>query len=342
MYDLVSVVVPVYKVEKYLKRCVNSIIAQSYANLEIILIDDGSPDNCPELCDYYVGIDSRVRVIHKNNAGVSAARNTGILNSTGEYILFVDSDDYIKESMVENMIAEMKESETDVCVCGFESIDSSNRINNYKQMNASYSGCFKKFVDVNFIELYDQFLINPPWNKLIRKRVLIENNIEFYESLSINEDVLFSIQVLHKCNRLSVIKDCYYSYCQNDQPNSLTNKFHPNGLDSCFLLKDALIECLADKKSSIDTLRVMKDRMFLKFIGFIIAMYKLSNYSNEKCYQVLKQLINDERFYELIDYVEFNGLRLRRKVGVFALKHKLYILYHWMCLLSCRYNKNKL
>ena len=101
MYPKISVVLPVYKVEKYLKRCIQSICVQTYRNLEIILVDDGSPDSCPEICDELAKCDSRIRVIHKENGGLSDARNVGTAYATGEYITFVDSDDDVTETYVE-------------------------------------------------------------------------------------------------------------------------------------------------------------------------------------------------------------------------------------------------
>ena len=101
--DSISVIVPVYKVEKYLNQCIESVVAQSYRNLEIILVDDGSPDRCPEICDMWVKKDARVRVIHKKNGGVSDARNVGLDESRGEYVLFVDSDDLIAPELVEEL-----------------------------------------------------------------------------------------------------------------------------------------------------------------------------------------------------------------------------------------------
>ena len=101
MKDLISVIIPVYNVEKYINRCVDSVIHQSYTNLEIILVDDGSPDNCPTICDNYSKQDSRIKVIHKKNGGLSDARNVGIEHSKGKYITFIDSDDYISNDYVE-------------------------------------------------------------------------------------------------------------------------------------------------------------------------------------------------------------------------------------------------
>ena len=108
MEYLVSVIIPIYKVEKYLERCVSSIVGQNYNNLEIILVDDGSPDNCPAMCDEWASRDARIRVIHQKNRGLSAARNKGIDIAQGEFICFVDSDDYVEVTMIEDMVRAQK------------------------------------------------------------------------------------------------------------------------------------------------------------------------------------------------------------------------------------------
>lgn len=114
---LISIVIPVYKVEQYLRECVDSVIAQTYKNLDIILVDDGSPDKCPAMCDEYAAKDSRVRVIHKTNGGLSAARNSGIDIARGEYITFIDSDDYVSKTYTEQLYTTLKKSGAGISEC---------------------------------------------------------------------------------------------------------------------------------------------------------------------------------------------------------------------------------
>ncbi|MDY2590818.1 MAG: glycosyltransferase, partial [Agathobacter sp.] len=126
MNDLISVIVPVYKVEEYLDECVKSIISQSYSNLEIILVDDGSPDKCPELCDLWTTKDNRIKVVHKCNGGLSSARNAGLDIACGDYISFVDSDDYIAPDMIANLYNCIIENKTDISACKIYSITNNN------------------------------------------------------------------------------------------------------------------------------------------------------------------------------------------------------------------------
>lgn len=114
---LISVIIPIYRVEAYLKRCVDSVLAQTYPRLQVILVDDGSADNCPNICDKYAAMDGRIEVIHQANAGVSNARNKGLKMAKGEYILFIDSDDYIAPDMCEKLLALIKQEQADMAVC---------------------------------------------------------------------------------------------------------------------------------------------------------------------------------------------------------------------------------
>ena len=119
---LISVIVPVYKVEKYLNQCIESVLAQTYQNLEIILVDDGSPDRSGEICEEYAKKDTRIRVLHKSNGGLSTARNTGLQIISGAYIAFLDSDDYLAPDMYETLYRELIENDADIAVCGFVKI----------------------------------------------------------------------------------------------------------------------------------------------------------------------------------------------------------------------------
>ena len=143
MQDLISVIVPVYKVEKYLKRCVDSILAQTYPCLEVILVDDGSPDGCPAICDEYAREDRRVRVIHKENGGLSDARNAGIDAAKGKFLGFVDSDDYVHPRFYELLLQALKEEGADIAGCDVKKVCETEKIKETEKQpvqRAVYSG----------------------------------------------------------------------------------------------------------------------------------------------------------------------------------------------------------
>lgn len=209
----ISVIVPVYKVEKYLDRCVESIVNQTYKNLEIILVDDGSPDNCPAMCDAWIEKDERIRVIHKENGGVSSARNLGIDESTGDYIGFVDSDDWIEPDMYESLLNAIKNTDSDVAICGFY----------YESLLQTIcsEGCDCILNGKDILKTYILDNIRPElWNKLFSVRLFVGNE-RLDEQCAYAEDLLFNYHLFKKAKRVVEIKNCKYHYQQGCE-NSVT------------------------------------------------------------------------------------------------------------------------
>lgn len=191
---MISVIVPVYKVEKYLEKCVNSICSQSYSDLEIILVDDGSPDNCGKICDEMALNDQRIRVIHQKNQGLAAARNAGLAIAQGKYVAFVDSDDTIENGaylMLHNMI---EHYDTDIAICECRKVKENELL---KQVE--YSNYNDKLLDNNKLwDLVFGQLNNSSCNKLYKRSLL--NDLQFPEKVVHGEDLLFNIEYLVKCN----------------------------------------------------------------------------------------------------------------------------------------------
>ncbi len=205
----VSIIVPVYKAEKYLKKCVDSLRRQTYSNLEILLIDDGSPDNCGKLCDEYAKLDDRIVVIHKENGGLSDARNTGLDNITGGYIAFVDSDDYIKEDMIEVLYNNIIIEDADV-----SSISISMVRENGEYINGTDT---KERIVYNGDEIIKQLLLhntikNYVCDKLYRKELF--DNIRFPLGVTY-EDIPTSLNILGKANKLVYEDSIKYYYVKH-------------------------------------------------------------------------------------------------------------------------------
>lgn len=207
---LISIIVPVYNVEKYLHRCVDSILSQTYTNIEIILVDDGSPDNCPAICDEYAAKDSRVKVIHKANGGVSSARNAGLQLFSGEYLTFVDSDDFVGEKYVENMLDNISD---DIGIV----ISSFNYVSQDLKLIKKVSGTENDktiFIDDSFD--FSQKTINRGiCCKLYRKEVI--EGLVFSDELSYGEDALFNAKAFCNSNAVKYITDCSYHYVKYDE-----------------------------------------------------------------------------------------------------------------------------
>lgn len=199
---LVSIIVPVYKAEKYVHQCVDSLLAQTYTNIEVILVDDGSPDNCGKICDEYAAKDSRVKVIHQKNGGVSAARNIAIAHSLGEWITFVDADDKVTDDYIEKLMSK----DGDWIIGGYR--DTNHHI---CQLNEDkYVGNNRVF---QFFQEHQNYLYtNTIWGKLYNSYIINEYNIKFNSCLRFSEDLIFNLDYLRHSNTISLSCTTNYIY----------------------------------------------------------------------------------------------------------------------------------
>ncbi len=208
---LISVIIPVYKVEEYLPACIDSILAQTYQNLEIILIDDGSPDNCGKICDGYAEKDSRIKVIHKENGGVSSARNAGLDAASGEYVGFVDSDDIIAPTMYEELYGELLRTDSDVSVCRFARFFDGQEKENFSSIKKTSSD----LLVLDSTEALSDLLrgthfYGSLWDKLFKANLV--KNARLREDIFVAEDFLFSVEALLKAKRVCFSDTPLYFY----------------------------------------------------------------------------------------------------------------------------------
>lgn len=242
---LISVIVPVYNVERVLHFCIDSIIAQSYKDFELILVNDGSADNSGEICDQYAERDKRISVIHKENGGVSSARNVGIKKSKGEYICFIDADDYVEQSYLMDLIQYKEENpKFDNIWCGFQTVD--NYVNaNTLQKNVYNSKEQKSVVSKNQImDLHEKWLDSGPVCKLYSRKLIIDNQLSFIETLSLGEDLSFNFQYLDITDSdILLINKCLYNYYYVNS-SSLSSKFYDNLFEIYKKINNTMYNCL--------------------------------------------------------------------------------------------------
>lgn len=221
MSELISIIVPVYNVAPYIADCVDSILSQSYRDIELILVDDGSTDYSGTICDKYAQQDSRVRVFHLKNGGVSAARNFGMKQAVGEYFMFVDSDDELMPGAL-NEITQCLVCDADVIIFGIKVVSRDG-----EKLMIPESGIYdqKAFGNV-YIELYKSFIINSPVNKVFRKS-LVGADVSFPLHMSLGEDLIFCNAYLRCCKKIVTIEKVLYLYKQREA-ESLTTKYHDN------------------------------------------------------------------------------------------------------------------
>lgn len=206
----ISVIVPVYKCEAFLPDCLDSILSQTHTDLQIILVDDGSPDESGAICDQYAAKDSRITVLHQENQGVSAARNAGLACAHGDAVTFVDSDDTIDEDMYETLASLLQDA--DVAVCGYKKIffDGS-----HKEVLGTGEKRMMDGKEASRCVLVGEHFTGSPWTKLYRRELF--ENIKFDTSLKINEDILMNIELFQKCSKIAFWDVCKYNYFERSQ-----------------------------------------------------------------------------------------------------------------------------
>ncbi|MBE6679129.1 MAG: glycosyltransferase family 2 protein [Ruminococcaceae bacterium] len=214
----VSVVVPVYNVEKYLERCVLSIVNQTYKNIEIILVDDGSPDSCPAMCDSFAAHDERIIAVHKQNAGLGMARNTGMEHASGDYIMFVDSDDYIDITAVEKCVAEILKTDADIVMFGRNNVSADGNI--IKKEITAVKTVFEKEELGDLLSglfTYKLGIGISAWGKLYNMDVFRKGGIEFFSEREVlAEDAMFMLLFFAHAKKATVLAENMYYYIQND------------------------------------------------------------------------------------------------------------------------------
>lgn len=220
MEELISIVIPVYNVEKYIEECLDSIINQTYDNIEIILIDDGSTDNSGNLCDEYARKDKRIKVVHKKNAGASDARNKGIALSTGKYIAFVDADDLIHKNYIRILLEIIREKLADIAVGGYslfqDKKECQDKLFDKNYLSETEILSDKHLYDDSFIK-NETMILTVPWGKLFKKELW--EGIE-YPVGKINEDTFTSYKVMENAKRVAFLKEPIYYWRNN--PDSVT------------------------------------------------------------------------------------------------------------------------
>lgn len=260
MRSLVSVIVPVYNVEKYIHRAVNSLLNQTYQHLEIILIDDGSLDGCPQICDEYAKKDNRIKVIHKSNGGLSDARNIGLNIANGEYITFFDSDDYLSPNAIEHLLKTAIEQNVDVVCCGINIINSKGEIYDYMKCDESFKANGET---ITKLLLKDVFPYNFACGKLY-KRILFEN-VKFPIG-RIYEDMATIYIVTSKANNIYCMKECMYYYEKGREGNTsaglYSNKAAWGYYCGCLNCKEQINFCIQNTQYS-DILSTPSTRLYI-------------------------------------------------------------------------------
>lgn len=267
--SLVSVIVPVYKAEKSIAKCIESILQQTYQNVELVLVDDGSPDDSGKICDEYALKDDRVHVIHISNGGVSSARNTGIEAAQGAYIAFVDSDDFIDAGFVSDALIEMHTHQADMYISGIqiETFEDDKLIH-----VITHQGLGKDYTPATLLNAfnidYDFLCVCGIWCKLYRSSIIREHQIRFDTSLSLGEDMLFMCDYLRKTNKVFFSNKVYYHYYRGNE-ESLFSRYSPNLFEINIKLYDemlSLMQSLGCELQAVHRMEALYGRILISCI----------------------------------------------------------------------------
>lgn len=272
---LISVIVPVYNVQAYLEACANSLLVQTYKNIEIILINDGSVDDSGALCDQLAQKDDRIRVIHQQNQGVSATRNNGIRYANGEYLVFVDSDDTVDARYVQTLYQEMAEQDFDCVICG------------YRMCYPKYSKdvCVEKDLCVYGVsqnetvitQIYNQKLLGSPWNKIYKKNLISQY---FDSSLAMGEDLVFNLQYLRNVAKIKVTSKVLYYYII--RTNSAVMTYKPNRMNNIVRVNQHLLEFYAEMFGSTNQHTALVDQCVREVDAVYRHLFRGKNTTTER------------------------------------------------------------
>lgn len=213
-YKKVSVVVPIYNVEKYLNKCIDTIVDQTYKNLEIILVDDGSKDNSGLLCDQWAEKDSRIKVIHKENGGLSSARNVGMENATGDYIMFEDSDDWLEPELIERSIECIQKDESDIVIFGYRKVDEME--NDIGEFTFGKKVLTREQLTKQLHTRILEMSFGYAWNKLYNFQTIKDSGLRFDSTIIDREDLAFNMQLLSCVNKVNYLDFIGYNYLQRN------------------------------------------------------------------------------------------------------------------------------
>lgn len=313
--EKVSIVVPIYNAERYISNCISSILKQTYTNIEVILVNDGSQDNSLYICEQFKKIDNRIIILNKKNGGVSSARNEGIKIAKGDYLQFVDSDDTLELNFVENLVDNIKFWDAELVICGYNIVENNNK--SYVEKNSNVYDNTIAFTREDFIENFGAMLLDykkmslgTPWNKLFLRKIIVENNIEFPEHIHYGEDLLFNLQYFAYCNKLIYIKKKLYNYFSvNNQ--SLEAKFKPDLFQNQLYLYKKIKRFLIDNNKYSGNNIINLTVYYAYRIPFIINnLFHIDSKldQNEKI-RIIQEIVNVEEVKDCIlnSCVSFDG-----------------------------------
>lgn len=338
----ISVIIPVYNMEQYIGKCLDSVINQTLENIEIIVVDDGSNDKSLEICKQYEKKDKRITVVSKKNKGVSSARNEGLKFATGEYISFIDPDDWIENDMLFNMYTNCKKDDYDICMINYivENINKSFKVelplskNIYNSRDDIINDILALLIGPESLDSNPDFIMGSVCRLIVKKDIVKSNNILFYENIKYGEDLLFCLEIFIKSRKVYIDDNAYYHYVRRD--DSAVNCYRRNYYNELMDLHYNIMEILYAEGLDTRLKNRLDNSYYLYSLGSILNEFKensISTYNSRL--QLIKKICYDENIINILNKTNYEDFTLRKKFIIFCIKNKLVlIVYYYYRILS--------
>ena len=328
MNPKVSVIVPIYNVEKYLERCLKSLVNQSLQEIEIILIDDGSTDNSPLICDQYAKQDGRIKVVHKQNQGLGMARNTGLELASGEYVVFIDSDDFIEKNAYQEMYDMIKSENAEMLITNYyeyiTNTGEKKEMKTVRNVRIVEGEEIKKvacqMVGFSPLEKNEDDIGMSVWKNMYLRKFIEENQIKFYsEREYVSEDAIFQLVTVPKMKKVILSTNCYYYYCQNDN-QSLSATFRESKFEEYKKLYQKEYELL-ETNGIIETGKYYIATTFLGNIRAHIKQLSSNRYSKKRKKELIEKIEKDTMVQAVLKWYPYDRTSMKQRVFSIALKN---------------------
>lgn len=337
-----SIIIPIFNCEKYIEKCINSILIQTFKDFELILVDDGSTDNSGKICDFFADKDNRIKVIHKKNAGVSEARNEGINIASGEYITFVDADDWLEQNAYKTIYEKIKENNVDMLIFNYN-IAKNCKINKNRYFVENCIMTEKKDIQIIQANILAPAITKNntkkaliggyPWNKIYKKKIIKENNIYFEMNCknAVFEDVIFNYKYLENVNSVEIIDEALYNY--RILNNSATRKYNNNILEINKFIFAEIEKCAyshKDDNNYVDSFNLRK----INNLFYALKVYfcnKKNNKTFVKRFREFKKVITEDNTY-VNAFTKLNEVYCNKKTKIIKILFKNNMYFIAFCM----------
>ena len=321
----VSIIIPVYNGSKHIKSCLEGIMQQTYQEAEIIVLNDGSIDNTESILNTIIKENKNIKVINKNNTGVSDTRNLGIKIATGEYILFLDSDDFLEKNAIEKMISKVDNENIDMLVFGFKVLGCNNRLNDTNNLKNLLHSKDVKCDLINSIISTKNNIFGYVWRAMYSKKLLMSNNILFPKGVKIYEDYMFLLNAIYHSNKILVDENEYYLYNINEQ--SMSIKYIPTLLEDMLFVNEWMYDTIV--KNNINLIDGYYCCMCNTYLRFVQNIVRNNNLNTKQRIKLVKKIKKEYKFKQYIkkEWYRYDRFNLKTFISLVMFRFNMDNIY---------------